>query len=379
MTDFEEQIRRFGGYLDSPDALFPRAKDRFSYFSNLGQEHADLFSIDGRPIQFRWISNPGFLAMAGYTEIGATVAISYGVPMCLLECFEGLCADQRVFVGVGIGEDFGVDLVRPPHLGRFTLLNQTDPIYWRECPDPDRSRIAHILSEMGFSFVLYHEFSHLLCGHARPLTKTYCIDGTLSDSTNRTIERYEEMEADWVGASVCVQQVWHRAFGGLERLDYPFALIFGLGITMGLLDNINRDVISSLGKVHPHPIHRLFGLVDSLSITLEQVLGYDVETVRKARHYGLLSVLQHASVLGLPHGRWSKPHFCEWAFQSYTQDRTSFHSHLRNKHGVAELKIGPARNPLYAADRLSGSSAASSTAEDHTAPLNPESTRQLWT
>lgn len=352
MFHLDKLINLHGGELEI-SSLKAEAFREFSYFKTLGKEHVDLFTDEHLEIEFLWLNSNKFLALTGLSSNKFTIAISYAVPLCILEIFEALFSIPTYLEKFGDTSVLQNFTEAPPdYLGKFTNLNNFNSIYWRRCDDFDRRRMALVFTELGFLLVLYHEIAHILCNHFdQSNNKLYLIDGLYSESLTNDKNRLEEIEADWVGSSILLQQVWHPIFYPIfeESADQSYLKILFLvtGLTLGLLDSPERTILNSLKNEHPHPIHRLFSMTDSLSATLERVFEYEVEKVREARLLGLADVIRSAAMMGLPYGRWREGNDLVDSFESYNLEMKCFREFLTQKRGSAELKFWRSKKPIF--------------------------------
>ena len=335
----------FAGKTLQRDTLTPKCAAAFSYFEDLGPDHAAVVIPEGSGIDFVWLDDASIYAVASWNRNAGRpeVGISYGTPLVFLEAFDGLFASPDFAAGVG-GEADPRALREPvpEHLGKRTRLNESEPVYWRLSDNLDRHRLARQIAEISFHAVLHHEFAHVICQHVSDdSVRLYFEDSTdEASSWERCENRFLEIEADWVGTSLAYQRVWRSFFTDSPDAKYFSLLYFGTAVAFALIDGAGYELRYSKYESHPHPVHRLFSAFDSLSATLNQIGGISVADVRAARQDGLALLLRNAANLGLPPERWATPDTAPWSVDDYESERDDFRDYLRKKYGSATLRFG---------------------------------------
>ncbi|MFG1339982.1 hypothetical protein [Xanthobacter autotrophicus] len=267
---------------------------------------ASFAASQGRPastIAFRYINESEFNAFASREGDGYLVELNAAVPLFVIILFYRLLTDPRVLPHLDASGMVASDFELPFIVDPDDFDRRVD---WKIAANPMRAFAAGTLADLCSTFVILHEFAHVLCGHADGLLH-YESDRKLAEMVRRAsqtkvrpkkidkvhkagIERRKawEADADVIAGAFLVQAVDELIHQGDERAWQVFSHAGGfhlehtLAITVtalfaffcyvqGARDKLNRT------SDHPHPQVRALLVKDILLQVASQRWDIDGE------------------------------------------------------------------------------------------------------
>jgi len=184
---------------------------------SLASSFAEGYGRPASPITFRYINENEFNAFASREGDGYLVELNAAIPLFVIILFYRLLTDPRVLPHLEasgmIASDFDLPFIVDPE----DFDRRVD---WKISANPIRAFAAGTLADLCSTFVVLHEFAHVLCGHTEGLLH-FEADRKLAEMVRRAepkekdkahkaaIERRKawEADADVVAAAFLVQFV----------------------------------------------------------------------------------------------------------------------------------------------------------------------------
>ena len=182
-----------------------------------------------------------------------------------------------------------------------------------------RSEMSYSIYKFMWYFLIFHEYSHLLCGHAELLGINHLKEINLNeigllevDGKNRTIRetkrQWAELEADILGSLLMVEVLKMEALpdsvngdGTIEngKIELLKGIFFSIGL-MFLMFSYKTDSLKIYRlKEHPHPGVRIANVFDVIAnyLNASKIMGLD--TAQKIMEEVLAMLISLGDELGI--------------------------------------------------------------------------------
>lgn len=233
-----------------------------------------------KPIGFRFIDEREFNAFASLDDDGSRywVEVNAAVPLLIMILFYRLLTDKRVLPYLDPGGEAVANYELPFILNPEVFDERVD---WQVRTNAIRSFAAGTIADLCSTFVVLHEFGHIICGHTEGI-RYYEKDEKLAElvsrprkwlnATARHIEALErrkawERDADLIGAVLLAQFVdelanptfteerTRRVFTNTKGVELEHTLAIAIAALFALfcyVQGSRRKLHKDSSHPHPH-------------------------------------------------------------------------------------------------------------------------------